>query len=151
MHCDTIQEQISRLIDNDLAIDETQAVFSHLGACAACTVFYSQAVSIGKRLRHSADTGFPHELDALLDRTISSLSAAPAPARRMMPDRIRMFVRTRIVLPVPAAIAVFIAALGISIFLLRSFAPGLLPVERETKIVVAYPPVEVVADQTTTD
>jgi anti-sigma factor RsiW len=151
MHCDSIQEQISRLIDNDLAIDETQAVFSHLAACTPCAVFYAQSVSIGKRMRHSADAGFPHELDARLHQTISSRSAAPPKRSRFMPDRIGTFVRTRIVLPVPAAIAVFLVSIGITIFLLRSFAPGLLPVEKETKIVVAYPPVEVVADQTTAD
>jgi anti-sigma factor RsiW len=151
MQCETIQEQISRLLDHELSIEEAQSVFSHLGGCAACTVFYRHTALIGKRLRQGGDAVYPHALDARIHDAVDAHLGARRRASGYLPDTLRTFARRRLVLPIPVAVAVLIVSLGISILLLRNFAPAFLPVEKETKIVVAYPAVEVVADQSVAD
>jgi anti-sigma factor RsiW len=147
MNCETYQEQISRLLDHELSIEEAQTTFAHLGTCPACTIFYTQAASIGARLRQGREAAYPQELDVRMRRAVETQGPARRGVRRFLPDRIRSVAGKRIVLPVPVAVLVLIVSLGLSIMLMRSVAPELLPVEKEIKIVVAYPPVEVVADQ----
>ncbi len=151
MPCESIQEQISTLLDNELPLAETQAVFAHLGTCRHCAVFYSQAAAISTRMRKAEGPVAPDSLDARMLRALDGRREHLMSERRYLPDRMRAFVQRRLVVPVPVAVAVFIASLGLSLILLRSVSPALFPAEKVTKIVVAYPAVEVIADQPMTN
>lgn len=149
MQCESIQEQISMLLDHELSVAEAQQIFSHLGTCAECAGFYSASARISKRLRRLEQSEYPSVLDARIRKAAGAQRTETARSPRYLPNRLSAIVRRRIVLPIPAAVAVFIVSLGLGLLLVRSVAPGFLPIEKETKIVVAYPPVEVVADDET--
>ncbi len=137
------------LLDHELSIAEAQQLFSHLGTCAECAGFYSASARISKRLRRLEQAEYPSALDARIRKAAGAPRTETARSPRYLPDRLSTIIRSRVVLPVPAAVAVFIASLGLGLLLLRSVAPGFLPMEKETKVVVAYPPVEVIADDET--
>jgi len=151
MTCESIQEQISMLLDHELPLPETQAVFAHLAACSSCAGFYSQAATISMRMRKQELPATPGSLDDRMHRALAARREPPRRVRGYLPDRMRAFVQRRLVVPVPVAVAVFIASLGLSLILLRSVSPALFPAETVTKIVVAYPAVEVIAEQPMTN
>jgi len=111
----------------------------------------AESPAIGTRMRKAEGPAAPGSLDERMHRALEARREPPRRVRAYLPDRMRAFVQRRLVVPVPVAVAVFIASLGLSLILMRSVSPGLFPVEKVTKIVVAYPAVEVIADQPMTN
>ena len=81
MKCDEYQEQVSALIDNELADRESELLFTHLSECAACRATLRSELELRANLREDIPPLAPKELD------IRVLTAAKN-RRPSEPDRI---------------------------------------------------------------
>ena len=119
MNCDWYQEQISALIDRELADEQSADVFSHLGECAACRTFLQGTQRIQSHIAHAPLQTLSYSLDARI-RTI--------PLRQGWREAVHS-IRTgaswwkqRLAIPVPAfgvLVLMLLASITMAITLLR--------------------------------
>jgi anti-sigma factor RsiW len=81
MKCDEYEEQVSALIDNELADQESEQLFAHLGECAMCRATVRSTLELRANLKEDVPLLAPKELDARL------LTALPS-RRQVEPDRV---------------------------------------------------------------
>ncbi|MBM4160654.1 MAG: hypothetical protein FJ217_06105 [Ignavibacteria bacterium] len=140
MACENYQEQVSRLIDNELGEHESPTLFGHLGTCAECRRFLHAMLKLRSGLQGQSPILAPADLDEKV------LGAAPT-RRRFAPDRsaVRSFLwKRRISLPVPVAAVVVVLLMLCSILISSSWLGGAGPdSESQTVYVTVLPAVEV--------
>ncbi|MBF8294533.1 MAG: zf-HC2 protein [Bacteroidetes bacterium] len=83
MKCDEYQEQLSALIDNELADQESELLFTHLSECAACRATLRSELELRANLKEDVPPLAPRELD---EKVLSTMSKAEGQldARRVM-------------------------------------------------------------------
>jgi anti-sigma factor RsiW len=83
MKCDEHQEQLSALIDNELADGEVEGLFLHMSGCVACRAALRSQLELRSGLREDLPLLAPKELD---EKVLSTVSRAEAQidARRVM-------------------------------------------------------------------
>ncbi|TSA17796.1 hypothetical protein D4R75_12035 [bacterium] len=63
MKCDEYQEQVSALIDNELADRESELLFAHLSECSVCRATLRSELELRANLREDIPPLAPEELD----------------------------------------------------------------------------------------
>ena len=112
MNCDEFQEQLSALIDNELADGEAEGLFRHMGECVECR----SALRSHMELRSDLKEDFPPLAPKELDRWILS---GPLGRREGKPDRGAIpgkFWQGRVSMRIPVATAATVMIILGSIF-----------------------------------
>lgn len=141
MNCEQYQEHISRLLDDELAREQTAAVFRHLAECAECRSFFFSV----QEIRHAllADPGFPENILRSENHRALTARHEDRPAVRRS---VRLLRRT---VPVPAPL---VAAAAIVVLILSFLAaprvggPEVLEERERVVYVMTLPTVEVVGN-----
>lgn len=81
MKCDEYQEQVSALIDNELADEELVLLFTHLSECAACRATLRSELELRANLKEDVPPLAPKELDEKVLSNVSKTEGQPK-ARR---------------------------------------------------------------------
>lgn len=109
MKCAEYQEQVSALIDNELADRESEVLFTHLSECADCRATLRSGLELRSNLREDAPPLAPRELDARV-LTATQGRHTTQPDRPAIPATIwqrRLSMRIPVV-----AVAVFVLVFG---------------------------------------
>jgi anti-sigma factor RsiW len=83
MKCDEYEEQVSALIDNELADQESEMLFVHLGECATCRATLRSTLELRANLKEDVPLLAPKELDEKVLKTVSR-AKGQLDARRVM-------------------------------------------------------------------
>ena len=75
MKCDDYQEQLSALIDNELADREVEGLFLHMSGCVACRAALRSQMELRSGLKEDLPLLAPKELDEKVLSTVSSAKA----------------------------------------------------------------------------
>ncbi len=126
------QEQISQLVDNELAEGKSRALFAHLSTCKECRQFLQD----GMRLRTGLMTRtleVPSRVDRNLRQNLAAEMTAAKPTKLVF---VRRFRETRIPLSFATAALILMMAgtYALSSFLIRSEAISEPPQERDVYI-----------------
>ncbi len=133
---DQYQEQISRLLDNDLHVEESTSLFTHLAACQECREFLQSCLEVRSGLAADALTS-PASVDRKLHQQFSSLSAS-------MPGTLQSFSSRRVTLRLPV-FTLLLCVIVAGVVLLLS---GRSPFHEPQTIYVTRLPAVVVTDGT---
>jgi anti-sigma factor RsiW len=71
MTCDEYEEQVSTLIDNELADRESELLFAHLSECATCRATLRSTLELRANLKEDVPLLAPKELDEKVLRMVS--------------------------------------------------------------------------------
>lgn len=63
MNCQTSQEQVSQLLDNELPQESLQPLFQHLGECEECRNIFVQTKIIHDGVKNVGHVSAPKEID----------------------------------------------------------------------------------------
>lgn len=63
MNHQTIQEQISLLIDNELHAEEQSSVFRHLSECGECRTYFQRTQRVSRAMHQLPDRSVPRSMD----------------------------------------------------------------------------------------
>ena len=109
MKCDEYQEQVSALIDNELADQASELLFEHLSRCSACRAALRSGLELRENLKEDLPPLAPKELD-------KRVLTAVARRRQGEPDRAAIpatIWQRRFSMRVPvAAVAIFLLIFG---------------------------------------
>ncbi len=72
MNCEEYQPQVSKLLDNALEKGATADLFSHLGECDACRVFFGTSM----RLRQAMQSAPPMQVPESVDGEVLGFAAS---------------------------------------------------------------------------
>jgi len=102
MKCDEYQEQLSALIDNELADGEVEGLFLHMSGCVACRAALRSQLELRSCLKEDLPPQAPKELD---EKVLSTVSRAEAQldARRVIS---RAVWQRQVSMPWPLAAAI---------------------------------------------
>lgn len=142
MKCDEYQEQVSALIDNELADKESELLFTHLSECAACRATLRSELELRATLREDVPPLAPRELD---ERVLSNVSRAERKPKAPRMMRRAVWQRTvSMPWPIAAAIAALFLIGGLAVTSIWSPFDK-LPAEPQVRVVyvTTLPTVEV--------
>jgi anti-sigma factor RsiW len=141
MSCEEHRINLSAFMDGEASPADVRSALDHMGACATCRGFLSEAMSHRTALRQAPLPDFPDSLDHRIRRATDTRVGR---RREMLP--IRLLPGWRLAIPVPALAVIIVYLLTATALALSSlFGP---PGRRETEPTFLYvrelPPVEVV-------
>jgi anti-sigma factor RsiW len=144
MNCDRYEEQLSALMDNELADDEAKDLLLHMGGCALCRATLRSQLELRSSLREDLPPQASKELDERILIAVQS-------RRPGKPDRVAIpgtFWQRRLSMRTPA-VALAAVVLVIGSFFLSSLWFGWRQISRvdatQTIYLTAVPTVEVKA------
>ncbi len=73
MKCDEFEEQVSTLLDNELADQDSELLFAHLCGCSACRATLRSELELRANLKEDVPPLAPKDLD---EKVLSSVSKA---------------------------------------------------------------------------
>ncbi|TAK55499.1 MAG: hypothetical protein EPO24_12125 [Bacteroidetes bacterium] len=114
MTCDEHKEQISLLLDSELENGSQRTLFKHLSECAGCQQFLDSVILL-REMRKKESITFPSEIDDALFARLNIIS--PVRNRVAAREQSRSWFRRRLLIPVPAAIALTILVIAIGLLL----------------------------------
>lgn len=141
MKCDEYQEQLSALIDNELADREVEGLFLHMSGCVACRAALRSQMELRSGLKEDLPLLAPKELD---EKVLSTVSRAEGQlvGRRVMR---RAVWRRHVSMPWPLAAAISALFLIGGLAVTSVWSPFSKTPEPQVRIVyvTALPTVEV--------
>ncbi len=141
MTCEHFQEQISELIDNELACEAEPELFSHLGTCTDCRGYFAAVLKLRSSLVMDA-LNDSQQIKRLKEASIHPLIHSSAVNR----PAVHSFAKRKLSIPFAALIAVFVLTVAASIGVSSKFFRTEKIVEREvphTVYIMQLPEVEV--------
>ena len=131
MNCELCQNQISRLMDGELPIEESAEMFDHLGKCETCRKFYYQLRSLNLSLGQLRQANVPLPTGREVHTATKKSNQFDRFWSKQIPVRF----------PV---LTLLVFALAIGVFF--SIQMGFKPRERETVYLTKLPEVVVTAN-----
>ena len=131
MNCVEYQRMISRFVDLEVRATASAQLFEHLGTCAQCREFFDTLTKLNMELEKA-------QLLTELTETPDNVWSQTKPVVKSIPAKyVSAFVRYRISVPAPVAMAVTVALLAL-VFLVN------VPLERKQIAAVREaPPVQI--------
>jgi len=145
MTCEDSQENLSAMMDGELAEEDLDSTLAHASACADCRQFLSVITRQPALLRGTSPDGVPRRLD----RRVSDLARLDAPRTVRVPlQAVWDMLKARVRIPVPVAIGTAGLLLGLVIFSAAAWRTLHTKDSQATRVVymMEFPPVEVFAD-----
>jgi anti-sigma factor RsiW len=133
MTCEAYEEQISALIDHELADGESMTLFEHLSTCQACRHSLQSVLDLRSDLGEQSTPIAPKELD---EKVLQGEPRSRLYAGDRSPMRLMAWKR-RISMPVPVAAAIMVVLIASSVALSSLWS------KTQTVYITALPVVEV--------
>jgi predicted anti-sigma-YlaC factor YlaD len=141
MNCESYQEHISALIDHELDDERSADLFTHLGKCTDCRVFF---MDVQRIQRHIAETPLP-AVSPALDARVRTIRLKHGWQNLLHSVRTGAgWWQRRLQIPVPAfgmLVLMVLASIAVAITLLRQPAP--YTPEKATVYIMSLSPIEV--------
>lgn len=144
MTCENSQQNLSAMVDGELADEDLAPTLAHASACPECRQFLG-AVTRQPALLRSAS---PDDVPRSLDRRVTELARLDRGHRVRAPlQALRDALTMRVRIPVPVALGTAGLLLGLVIFSAVTWRTLQTKAEGTTRVVymMEFPPVEVIA------